>query len=103
MTAPRKGARAELHAEVEIVERGPDLVTVSIPGVVHRLVVPPEMIREPEPPVGSVVIDRYGDVWQRRHRSGWTLAWGVICGLTWDNLNKEFGPVRVIWTPEDDE
>lgn len=97
MTAPRKGARAELHAEVEIVESGPDLVTVSIPGVIHRLVVPPEMIREPEPPVGSAIIDRDGDFWQRRHRYGWVMVGGLIRGVSWDNLNREYGPVRVIF------
>lgn len=36
MTALRKGARAELRAEVEIVERESDLFTVSTPGVIHR-------------------------------------------------------------------
>lgn len=62
---------------------------------------------DPEPPIGSVVLDKIGDAWQRTvgDQSGgswWAscLAWPYPNEITWDRLSEAAGPLRVIYTPE---
>ena len=67
---------------------------------------------EEEPPIDSVVIDRMGDAWQRFTR-GWNCAFHVLhvgeycdeclVDYTWTDLRVEFGPVKVVYTPEPKE
>lgn len=54
----------------------------------------------PEPPPGSVVLDREGDAWQRSHGNYFGHRWWH-CGqqFTWTELLDKYGPVRVIYDP----
>jgi len=51
-----------------------------------------------EPPRRSVVLDRYGDAWQRKSGSRW---WQVSKYKYWEDLNAYYGPLRVVYTPEE--
>ena len=59
---------------------------------------------DPEPPIGSVVLDQDGDAWQRTvgDQSGgsWWASWPYPSEITWDRLSKAAGPLRVIYAPE---
>lgn len=51
-----------------------------------------------EPPVGTIVTDRDGELW-RREPAGWTFElspgrWDSA-GLSWRNLQQHYGPVSV--------
>lgn len=57
---------------------------------------------DPEPPIGSVVLDQEGDAWQC-YRFGAKAVWrslGDDMALSWDSISDLFGPLRVIYTPE---
>jgi hypothetical protein len=53
---------------------------------------------DPEPAVGSVVLDAHGQAWQRE--DGYPLIrWvssGDVAGFEWTHVASEFGPVRLI-------
>lgn len=53
----------------------------------------------PEPPAGSAIIDRAGFVWQRITMTWWQV--GEENCMNWADLNREAGPLRVIYTPEE--
>lgn len=58
----------------------------------------------PEPPLGSVVLDDYGDAWQHTFyfsKLGWRRVADDV-NYTWKALNHEYGPLCVIHTPEAD-
>ena len=63
----------------------PPFATVTVP-------------RPAEPPVGSVVLNRYGAAFQR-FSTCW-VAVGMDDDLTWEDVCA-LGPLRVIYTPED--
>lgn len=48
----------------------------------------------PEPPEGSVVLDRHGGAWQRGAARQWRTA---QTSLHWDHLVQDYGPLRVIY------
>lgn len=57
---------------------------------------------DPEPPIGSVVLDDQGDAWQS-YRFGREAVWrsvGDDSVLSWERFTDIFGPVRVVYTPE---
>jgi hypothetical protein len=62
-------------------------------------VVSVEKLEEPEPPVGSVVLDVDGDAWQRLH-----TGWGMVRAdetASWNYVSTEIGgPPKIIYTPE---
>lgn len=51
----------------------------------------------PEPPKGSVVLDRSGNAYQRGQYT-WEAATIYRC-VSWESLNTYYGPVRVVYTP----
>lgn len=59
---------------------------------------------DPEPPIGSVVLDDDGDAWQSprggtdQPRQWWCV--GIGTPRSWERLTDVFGPLRVIYTPE---
>ena len=61
-----------------------------------------EVLAPPVPDVrNTVVLDRYDSIWQR-----WSLGWQAIGGDKFDmrtlpQLMVGFGPLTVLWTPED--
>lgn len=58
---------------------------------------------EPEPPMGSVVIDRYQTMWQRCNKEdeeGWHTCLHLHQTEKWQTLQDHLAPIRVIWTPE---
>lgn len=87
-----------------------DRVRVAIEGVVTDSTGGPvfavgattvEKLDEPEPPAGSVVIDSEGDAWQRGV-NGWFVSQGLYGGmssLTWLELARLNGPLKVVYTP----
>lgn len=54
-----------------------------------------EVLDVPEPPVGTVVVDREGDAWQRRPH-GWQSACPAFTAPTFDKLEAEWGPLTVL-------
>lgn len=53
----------------------------------------------PEPPHGSVVFDKEGDVWQRDDDL-WYAA-GQVAGFNWSDLLEEFSPIDVLHVRSD--
>lgn len=57
----------------------------------------------PEPPPGSVVLDRDGDAWQSFPTvvpiEGWYLAGTRNSGCSWAVLAESAGPLKVVYTP----
>jgi hypothetical protein len=75
-----------------------------------------ELVLPDEPPVGSVVIDRYGRAWQRLGGSLFGLNWHVTGRLAsfipalddapmlrWGYLLLQRGPVTLVHNPKADE
>ena len=59
-----------------------------------------EVIAPPIPDiVGTIVRDKDGDAWQR-HEAGWYSA-GAMSSRSIDELHDDYGPLTVLWTPED--
>lgn len=56
-----------------------------------------EKMDDPEPAVGSVVVDKDGDAWQRSGKE-WDSAVG-LSSREWSALSKWFGPAKVVYTP----
>lgn len=61
-------------------------------------------LADPEPPRNSVVIDSDGDAWQKQgDDDGWFLAGSgqnsTYYDLSWAQLSKNHGPVKVVYTP----
>jgi hypothetical protein len=55
----------------------------------------------PEPPPGSVVLDRDGDAWQRGRRPSGGEVWRIVGASPdneWADL-QNFGPLTVVYTP----
>ena len=51
-----------------------------------------------EPPVGTIVTDRDGELW-RREPVGWTFEltpgrWDTGAGISWRALRQHYGPVK---------
>lgn len=57
---------------------------------------------DPEPPIGSVVIDDDGDAWQCFWGGSGQLwrSTGIGKPWTWERLSDTCGPLRVIYTPK---
>lgn len=59
---------------------------------------------DPEPPIGSVVLDADDEAWQLLpYGPPGTPYWQSAAGntsLSWDRLNDLYAPLRVIYTPE---
>lgn len=53
----------------------------------------------PEPPRGSVVLDHSGYAYQRGQYT-WEGA-TIHRSVSWESLNTYYGPVRVVYTPEE--
>jgi len=53
----------------------------------------------PEPPTGSVVLDKFGVAWQRGGAVTW-FSTEILSVRIWLNLHADRGPLRVIYTPE---
>lgn len=52
----------------------------------------------PEPPTGSVVLDKGGVAWQHAGAGTWfSMGFGQ---RSWNKLHAQLGPLRVIYTPE---
>ena len=54
-----------------------------------------------EPLPGCVVLDRDGDAWQHVAGYGWVRA-GVRGEWFWGDLVVEFGPLRLLFEPDDE-
>jgi hypothetical protein len=53
----------------------------------------------PEPFDRAIVLDGDNDAWQRRD-GGWdSVSQMVSRNYTWQQLNKEYGPVKVVYIP----
>jgi hypothetical protein len=52
----------------------------------------------PEPPVGSVVLDKDGHAWQRveTYENGEWWCTHEVPDLNWGDLNNELGPLMVL-------
>ena len=50
-----------------------------------------------EPPVNSIMIDTFGDAWQRRRDGKWYVT-GWRFGWTWETLYRDNGPLRLVDT-----
>lgn len=59
----------------------------------------------PEPPIGTVMLDKDGDVWQRDNETsdyGW-VGTAVPARVPWECLNAKYGPLtRLVPDPADD-
>ena len=58
----------------------------------------------PEPPRRTVAVDTFDRAWQALSACG-VQRWYQVGGgswscLTWRELNSQYGPLRVIWTPD---
>jgi len=54
----------------------------------------------PEPPTGSVVLDKESIAWQHAGAGTWFSTEIMSCRI-WPNLHADRGPLRVIYTPEE--
>ena len=54
----------------------------------------------PEPPKGSVVLDKESIAWQHAGAGTWFSTEIMSCRI-WPNLHADRGPLRVIYTPEE--
>jgi hypothetical protein len=61
----------------------------------------------PEPPVDSIVLDNDGDAWQRKLDSDAPDGWACIVhssdyeGRDWKDLVQNWGPITVVYLPEE--
>lgn len=57
-------------------------------------------VQRPEPPVGSVILDKNGLAWQRGNVDNevpWWAADAEWDDQSWDSLNDDHGPLTVIY------
>jgi len=58
----------------------------------------------PEPPQGSYVIDKDGDMWKHDETHSFKDHWILLNnadGMTWENLSAEFGPLTRLYREDD--
>lgn len=56
------------------------------------------MVVPPQPPVASIVLDRYGKAWQREDQGWWRASRDVRTEYQWVSVLLNFGPVIVLRT-----
>jgi hypothetical protein len=55
-----------------------------------------ELVEEPEPPVGTVVLDQEGDAWQLT-KHGWRCIYSDESAFaTLDDLDRDWGPLTLL-------
>ena len=69
-----------------------DLQEDGLPKVVSRAI-------PPEPPRGSVVLDKQGYAYQRGEHT-WQAA-TKYTAVSWESLNQFYAPLSVVYTPEE--
>lgn len=84
-----QGPRPDGRVDVCVVGTK-DLVTLTLPS---DMLTPVEPSLPPEPPQGSVRLDRYGQAWQRISEDGMWRCVHNIGPLTWPRLHTERGPL----------
>ena len=110
LAALNPGDEIELTFRRRVIDASSSWVTTKEPGGGSRDWRPGDLWRWqgqinvvsrclPEPPVGSVVLDRDGDAYQRGQHT-WEGAAKRYC-VSWESLKNHYGPVRVIYTPEE--
>lgn len=110
MTDVKRGDRVRAVVEGTVTYIGEDLVEVAVGAVYPAAVLKSmlEILPLPEPPHGSVVIDKDGDAWQNDD-GFWDLAGAVVYDdendhgphyhQKWADITKRYGPLKVVHTP----
>ena len=90
------------RTEVKVAPFDPDLAARNLDALKHAVSKPIEVVTE-EPPVGTYLADRDGDVWERRE-DGWVdwapepRTWGYV--FEFEEVRTRYAPLRLA-TPAD--